>query len=155
MLKTISKLIIVTVGCGYTAFLIYVVFLTGFDPPIETYAFPRMSTAQLRKSIVELVESNTNQQYRDSDTVGIGTRRLAFYMEISITKGSNQNEYLIRYEEIESIWKESPYSEIGLISAFKEKYTIGGYQKKDPGVEDMVKVFEDAIIKPLVAVRAQ
>lgn len=152
MLKSLSKLTLIFIGCGFLAFLLYAAYFTYVYPPIETYEFANTTPNQLHQALIDYIGKHPNQNYKDSDTVGSQSTGFAYYMDVTIESDTNQYEFTIRYEEVKSIWKKSSYSEVGLISAFNNK-VIGGYEREDPGVEAMVKIFNDSIIKPLVKVR--
>ena len=136
-------LIIGVIGAGIFYGLYFVTQFSAVFPPIKTYEFTT-DVNGFESTITNYIENSPRVTYQKTDTVGNVKNGFAYYMKINLIE---QNiEYLIKYENSNSLNGNIQHSEIKLIHIFDKNRNEVGYKIKDEGVLELLELFESEIV---------
>ncbi|MFD0750692.1 hypothetical protein ACFQZS_11095 [Mucilaginibacter calamicampi] len=116
-------------------------------PPIKTYDYKR-NIDEFKSDMNKLAVSNKNILYRITDITGDSNTGYKYYFDIFIKEPKRNLQYHAFYDKTD-YWFKDNKTEIGLVFAYDQTHSVGGYGVNATGIANLIKVFEKEIIYKL------
>jgi hypothetical protein len=147
-LKTLPIGLIAIGGGLFGLFAYFAGAVSAVYDPLRSYNYP-LSMDELKKGLAQTVRSNPDLTFNLTDSTGLGKGDPYYYADIFVKDAPVEYEFLIKYNKKSKWFDNKIKSEISLIGAFDRIHRTGGYRPEDKGIEKLINIFDERLIKEL------